>query len=218
MTHRQGGQGVQLKLAGALLVASFFLSGLHITSLATEGQIPTFMDRTYEGDVTVEVMAPQSSLIISSERGTAQVKLSPDGAGNVAIIGTASVNDEAVLRFDYLMRRAADGSWRDEGITVTPNGHLELMEAHEDTVVTAIGELNAASMTLHLRKARLDWAGTDDDTELDLAFTFDLSSRATNSEQHDAIAKCSTVVWQPRVIANIYGGSMSTVMVPVCSP
>lgn len=198
------------------LCASLQVAGA--SPVAAYDDHPPFLQQAYSGDVTIEVMAPGGSTTISSEQGTAEIAFSPDDQGHIAVTGFASVIGEIALRFEYLLTLAEDGSWRDDGMTVRPDGQIEMLTLHEDAAITALGSISAADMVLYLRKARLDWTGYDDDTELDLAFSFDLTSTVSAPRPRDPARTCATVIWQPRVMANIYGGSMSTVMVPVCTP
>ena len=198
------------------LCASLQVGGAN--PVAADDDYPPFLQQAYSGDVTVEVMAPRGNTTISSEQGSAEIAFSPDDRGHISVTGFASVNGEIALRFEYLLTLAEDGSWRDDGMTIRPDGQIEMLRLHEDAAITALGSISAADMVLYLRRARLDWTGSDDDTELDLAFSFDLTSTVSAPRPRDPARTCATVIWQPRVMTNIYGGSTSTVMVPVCTP
>jgi len=52
--------------------------------------------------------------------------------------------------------------------------------------------------------------------EPNLTFAFDLARHETAPP--DRANDCGHTVWQPRAIANPYGGAMSSIMVPVCVP
>ncbi|MFN7089253.1 MAG: hypothetical protein ACK4P4_01705 [Allorhizobium sp.] len=173
---------------------------------------------SYDGDVTLEVMAPQSDHPIKRQKGTAQVTFSRGDDGQIAVVGVATIDGRQALRLENMLSLSDNGAWSDGSMILSRTGEIRMQKVVGDLAVTAAGEISGPSMTLHVRTARLSWEGADNDTELDLAFTFDLVSKTDTDRTQADGNKCRTVMWQPRQIANPFGGSMSTIMVPVCVP
>lgn len=176
-------------------------------------------DSTYRGAITVEAMAPQTSTPVHRESGSAEITFLLDDQERLQVEGSAMIDGRQALRFDYLLTQADDGAWVDEtddmGMTISPNGDISILAASSGSTISAAGEIDRSTLQLHLRKAANAPAGADGDAELDLVFHFDLASGSKDARSPNAGA-CSEVVWQPRMIANPFGSSMSSVMVPVC--
>lgn len=173
---------------------------------------------TYDGDVTVQVMAPQTDHPIKRQNGTAKVTFLPVEDGQVAVVGVATIDGRQALRLENVLAPFENGSWSDGDMIVAGTGQIQMQKVVGNLAITAAGEISGPSMTLHVRTTRMSWRGADDDTELDLAFTFDLANKVDTERTTADGNKCRAVVWQPRQIANPFGGSMSTIMVPVCVP
>ncbi|WP_343315437.1 hypothetical protein AAIB41_11530 [Brucella sp. BE17] len=164
-------------------------------------------------------MAPQSETAISRKAGAAIITLSSNDQGSIKVLGIASIGGQQALKFENILMPMGDVSWSDGDMTIALTGEIEMLKPTADHVVTAAGKVSDEAMILHLRNARVNWDGTDGDTELDLAFSFDLKAKGKPDNGRRASASnCQVVVWQPRPIANPFGSSMSTVMVPVCMP
>lgn len=208
-----------MKTSIALSISMAMMSAFLSNAAWAQGkEAANILSGSYDGHVTVEVMAPQSNQPIKRQEGTAKVTISPVDELNITVVGVATIDGRQALRLENMLAPSDNGSWSDGSMILSRTGQIRMQKVIGDLAITAAGEISGPTMTLHVRTARLSWEGTTDDTELDLAFTFDLVSKADSDQTLADGNKCRTVVWQPRQIANPFGGSMSIIMVPVCVP
>ena len=168
---------------------------------------------TYDGPVTVQALAPQDGAVVHSAIGEGMVTLSLGAVGRVRLEGESTIEGQRALNFDFDLVQGSDGGWFDESdgivMTISPEGDVSGYGQSEGSAITTTGKVDAASFQLELS---IKGQGV----EPDLVFGFDL---ARQSDEKPALSgRCDHVVWQPRAIANPSGGSMSSVMVPVCIP
>lgn len=183
---------------------------------AQDGAFPAQTGLPYRGVVTVEAVSPQNGTPVHRDSGQAEITLTEDGQGRVQLEGLATLIGQQVLRFSYLLEQNTSNAWMENtdqvAMRITPEGGITAFDARGPAIITAAGEVDPNAFTLHLRRK----ASVADEKELDLIFTFDLSADQAKPRPSDG-AGCNTVIWQPRMIANPFGATMSTVMVPVCA-
>lgn len=194
-----------------------FTATLFVPAWAQDGVFPAQTGLPYHGAVTVEAVSPQHGTTVHRDTGQAEITMVKDGLGRIQLEGHATLNGQEVLRFSYLLTQDAGNSWVEDidkiSMTVSPEGQIAAFDRSGPAIITAAGKVNADALTLHLRRK----ASIADEGELELIFTFDLSADQATPGPADG-AGCRTVIWQPRMIANPFGATMSAVMVPVCVP
>lgn len=195
---------------------SIVTASLVAPAWAQDGAFPAQTGLPYRGVVMVEAVSPQGGTPVQRDSGQAEITLAEDGQGRVQLEGQATLNGQQVLRFDYLLAQDASNAWvadTDEvSMRITPNGGITAFDGRGPAIITAAGKVDPNAFTLHLRRT----ASVADEKELDLIFTFDLSADQAKPRPADG-AGCNAVIWQPRMIANPFGATMSTIMVPICA-
>ena len=165
---------------------------------------------SYRGPVTVETQ--HDSTTQHSASGEADIELSQDKDGVLLLEGEAKIDGEVAMRFDFALRREADGSWRDNGddgqFEISREEEISLVASEGRLTITAGGRIDAAALEMRLRTS-------GHAVEPDLIFVFDLVKHETTPP--DRNNDCGHLVWQPRAIANPSGGAISSIMVPVCA-
>lgn len=193
------------------LAAMAMLAGMVWSPPALSESLLDLAGSSYRGPVTVETQ--QGSTIQHSASGEADISLSEDKDGLLLLKGEATIDGEVAMRFDFTLRQQADGVWRDHSddgqFEISPEGEISLVAPGGSSTVVADGRIDATALEMQLQTS-------GHAVEPDLVFVFDLVRHETAVS--DRTNDCGHTVWQPRAIANPYGGAMSSIMVPVCVP
>nr|WP_314261602.1 hypothetical protein [uncultured Devosia sp.] len=168
---------------------------------------------TYRGTTTVEAVSQPDGATPHRASGDAEITLSLDEQGFLLFTGEATIDGQRAMRFDHALSALGDGSWRTDGddatLEISPQGEISIEAQNNGFIITAAGSVDAASLQLHLRTH-------GHEMEPDFVFVFDLVSQ--DADLREQTNKCAHVIWQPRTIANPFGATMSSIMVPVCIP
>ncbi|WEK03419.1 MAG: hypothetical protein P0Y65_14610 [Candidatus Devosia phytovorans] len=198
-----------MRALAALAAVSLMLSSIS----AQADAVADLAGSTYRGTATVEAVSQPDGVMLHRASGNAEITLSLDEQGLLLFTGEAMIDGQSAMRFDHALSAQNDGFWRTDddeaAMEISPQGEISMQAMSNGFIITAAGNVDAASLQLHLRT-------NGHAVEPDFVFVFDLVPQ--DGAKPDRVGKCDHVVWQPRSMANPFGSTMSSVMVPVCIP
>lgn len=195
---------------------TLLLSLALLTGPASAGQpaLLDLADARFNGSVTVQILADDGDNVLQQTSGEGETRLFLAPDGHLVLEGAARLEGQEALRFDHTLREQEDGSWLDESddtrMEITPSGMITVAARNGESDIEAQGTISTTAFQLQMRILA-------NASQPEMIFDFDLVKEGPEPEAGQS-RDCAQTVWQQRFVANPYGSTMSTVMVPVCIP
>ncbi|MDR6993154.1 hypothetical protein J2X52_003295 [Luteimonas sp. 3794] len=211
----------------APLCFSFFGSACAVDS----GAPPVFEQRPYTGPLEVYAELPDTDAMRRSGRGGAEFQSLSGGRSRLVVYGdlAGSGRDPAPTgSAGFVMEGGVqDGSWLATGadlqLRIDTDGVITGGGLFQGDRYAFSGQLSADAFDLVVRIGPPADSRSAANGIVGFVFEYTLRHQAPGGVEHSraqppasARTPCRVVHYQPRMIANIGGDSMSTVQVPVC--
>ncbi|MHA6732112.1 hypothetical protein [Devosia sp. A369] len=214
---------------GAVLFASAFATATPL--MAQDTPFPAMIDEIYSGSLTVEVFPADGGRRLHRDTGTAEVRFSQHGDGQIAFSTTGMIEDSGGFELGAQLQSGPDGAWRefsDAGTGINAAGRFLSISVADGFEMILTGQISPREGRFTLRRLPTE-AATAADGAFTVVFSLDVEIPEPETEVAPAAEAgsaeaateqdggCERVEWRLVNRWNPFGGSMRLDREPYCA-
>ncbi len=179
----------------------------------------------YEGSFKLALYSPEGKRLIN-QSGEGDLALSLKSGGLLDLTLEGKALEAGNIKITAKLKPDGKGGWVDTGDTwplfISPEGVISGSGISDRTEVTYSGQFTDVRLELAVKATFLDAQDNGAPAGSYMQHEFSLQRKGLAAARRAAAGEsdsdCEKIVMQPRHIANLGGGAMSMIMVPVCIP
>lgn len=186
--------------------------------------IRNYADDAYTGRLELSVFSPEGKKLFN-QSGHADMQLGLSPANMLDLTLKGNLTEDGHMTITARLEPDGAGGWVDTGdqlkIFISPEGAISGRGVKDSTEIIYSGQVTDVRFELSMVATFIkeDESGAPVGTHMLHEFSLQRKQLAkARREAAPAGGECERIVMQPRTVANVYGGAMDMIMVPVCMP